>query len=83
MEFDKDILMKAEQRKNMLRQAEQYQLVKLALAARPQRAYFWSRQLHWLGHQLVEIGCFLLRQFDRQARTAVDMPRLYPCEEVS
>jgi hypothetical protein len=81
MEFDKDIRIKEEQRKDLLRQAEQYRLVKLALAGRPPRASFLSQPLHWLGHQLVEIGCFLLRQFDRQARRSINTPKLYPCEE--
>jgi hypothetical protein len=81
MGFDKDILVKAEQRKDLLRQAEQYRLAKLALAGRPQKASFWMRLSHWLGHQRVEIGCFLMRQFDRQVRKPVDVPRLYPCEE--
>jgi hypothetical protein len=81
MEFDKDIRIKEEQRKDLLRQAEQYRLVKLALASRSARNSLWKRLPHWLGHQLVEIGCFLLRQFDRQARSSTDSPRLYPCEE--
>jgi hypothetical protein len=81
MEFDKDFRMKEEQRKDMLRQAEQYRLMKLALASRPASESIWSRLLGWLGHQLVEIGCFLMKQFDRQAYKTVDLPRLYPCEE--
>ncbi len=81
MEFDKDIRMKEEQRKDLLHQAEQYRLVKQALAGSPSRASIWKRLLHWLGHQLVDIGCFLLRQFDRQKRSYTDMAKLYPCEE--
>lgn len=81
MEFDKDILVKAEQRKDMLRKAEQYRLVKQALAGKPPQASFWSRILQWLGNQLVEIGCFLMKQFDRQVHKPADVPRLYPCQE--
>jgi hypothetical protein len=81
MEFDKDIRMKEEQRKDLLRQAEQYRLAKQALAGRPPKDSFWLRLFHWLGHQLIDIGCFVLRQFDRQVRSLNDSPKLYPCKE--
>jgi hypothetical protein len=81
MAFDKDIRMKEEQRKDMLRQAEQYRLVRQALAGRPARASFWRPLFHWLGHQLTNIGCFLLRQFDRWVPRSTNSAKLYPCEE--
>jgi hypothetical protein len=81
MEFDKDIRMKEEQRKDLLRQVEQYRLGKLALAGRPPRASIWRRLLHWSGDKLIDIVCFLLRQFDRLVRISTDAAGLYPCEE--
>ncbi len=81
MNLEKDILMKEEQRKDLLIQAEQYRLVQQALAGKPSSASFWKRLLHWLGHQLDEIRCFLRSLFDRQARSSTIPLGLYPCEE--
>jgi hypothetical protein len=81
MEFDKDIRMKEEQRKDLLRQADQYRLVRQALAGRPPRASYWRRLVHWLGQQLIDTGCCMLRQFERQRRSSIDSMKLYPCEE--
>jgi hypothetical protein len=81
MEFDKDILMKAEQRKDMLRQVEQYRLVQQALAGRPPRISFWRRMLHWAEDKLIEIVCFLLRQYDMPRNTSENTLGMYPCEE--
>jgi hypothetical protein len=81
MGFDKDILMKEEQRKDLMHQVEQYRLVQQALAGRPSRAIFWRRLVQWLGQQLIDTGCCLLRQFDRPEHNSSDSLKLYPCEE--
>jgi hypothetical protein len=81
MDFDKDIRMKEEQRKDLLRQAEQYRLVQQALAGWPPRSSFWRRVLHWSEDKLIEIVCFLLRQYDRPRRATANPPGMYPCEE--
>jgi hypothetical protein len=81
MEFDKDIRMKEEQRKDLMRQAEQYRLVKLALASRPPRDSIWRQLIHWFGDKLVDIVCFLLRQYGEREHTSSDIPVVYPCQE--
>ena len=81
MESDKDIRMKEEQRKDLMRQAEQYRLAQQTLAGRPPRASIWRRLLHWFGDKLIDIVCFLLRQYGGQGGKPIDYPGMYPCEE--
>jgi hypothetical protein len=81
MGFDTQVRLSEEHRKDYLRQADQFRLVKQALAGSESRASLRMYLLQWFGQQLIEIGCFLKRHFGRQARTSVNTLALYPCED--
>ncbi len=81
MNFDKDMRMIEEHRKDLLRQAEQYRLIQQARAGRPPRVNLWRRLLYWLGQRLINAGCLLQKRLGKHAHSAAGAPGLFPCGE--
>ncbi|MGE5225098.1 MAG: hypothetical protein ACM3PY_21895 [Omnitrophica WOR_2 bacterium] len=81
MNYEMNIRMVEEHRKELLRQADQYRLIQETLASRTPQAYFWTPIIVWVRRLLIDIGCLLQTYLRRQARNITDTPGLTPCEE--
>lgn len=81
MNYDMNIRMVEEHRKELLRQADQYRLIQEKLAGRTPQAIFWIPFIVWVGQLLIDIGCLLQTYLWRQAHNITEPPSLTPCEE--
>ena len=64
-----DFLVRQEQYKDLLREAERYRLVRQVLAGRERRYLFYYRALTWLGFRLVAWGWRLQERYGAATAT--------------
>ncbi len=75
----KDVMMKQEQYKDLLREAENRALVQQALMERKRRAPLDWRMLAALVRHLINLGCYLLEC----CASALKVPVQTPCQDAS
>lgn len=75
----KDVMMKQEQYKDLLREAENRALVQQALMERKRRAPFDGRMLVALVRHLINLGCYLLESCASALKVSVQTP----CQDAS
>jgi hypothetical protein len=81
MEVYQDPRVQEEHRKDLLREAEQYHLVKQALEGRPHRTSIQSRLFYWLNQRLNSWVCLMQKFFGRLMGRTTGLPDLQPCRE--
>jgi len=81
MEFDKYLRLQEAHHQDLLRQAEQYRLVQLALAGKPRRPSLQAWLMNWLGSLITNLICFLQSQFGKRAQKSTVAPYQSPCRE--
>lgn len=75
----KDVMMKQEQYKDLLREAENRALVQQALMERKRRAPLDWRMLAALVRHLIDLGCHLLERYASMLKVPVQTP----CQDAS
>lgn len=81
MEFDKNLRLQEAHHKDLLRQAEQYRLVQLALAGKPPRLGLHTRLINRLRLLITNLICFLQNQFYGRAQNSTVSSYQNPCRE--
>lgn len=67
-----DVEIAEERRRQMLREAKQYHLAKLAMAQRGRRDAVYHRTLAWIGGRLVDVGASLQERYGASAERSVN-----------